>query len=594
MTRDQYIIFIVLGITLVLFAWNRWRYDLVALGALLAVTLAGLVSPYDAFLGLGHPAVITVAAVLALSRALMNAGVIGALGRLVSKVGKRPGVHVLTLTTSVALFSGVMNNVGALALLMPVGVWMARKAKRSPSFILMPIAFGSLLGGLLTLIGTPPNIIIASYRAQTGAEPFGMFSFFPVGGVVALCGVVFISLLGWRLIPRRNNATKSEDLFEISAYLAEVRFTDKSKFIGKTLYALMTAIKEDAQVVVVALIRDGTMRELPSTYEILQDGDVLLIEADSEDLKAFVDITGTTLAEKKKDEEQHHVSQSDLSLMEVIVTPGSRMIGATPLHLNLRATYGVNILAVARQGHRLRKELRNIRFAPGDILLVQGTKDTLPGQLSTLGCLPLASRGLSIGQPRKIALTLAVFGGALLLISFTQIAAPIALVGAVVLLVLTNVLSPKDMYKSGDIPILILLGALLTVGQALETTGGSALIAEKLQNLTRTLPPWGVIAVLMATVMLLSNIINNAAAAVLAAPIAIQLAYYMSVSADPFLMAVTVGASCAFLTPIGHQSNLLIMEPGGYKFGDYWRMGLPLSLIVIAVAVPTIMWIWPL
>ncbi|GAB4339346.1 MAG: hypothetical protein Kow0099_14300 [Candidatus Abyssubacteria bacterium] len=409
MSTDQLIVFGVLAATLILFVWNRWRYDLVALLAMLVVALAGVVPPGQVFMGFGHPAVVMVAAVLVLSRGLVSAGVVDALARLLTRVGDQAWAQVATMTGIVALCSGFMNNVGALALMMPVAIWMSRKARRSPSFLLMPLAFGSLLGGLLTMIGTPPNIIIAEYRMQTNPLPFGMFDFLPVGARVALLGVLFIALVGWRLTPQRDDQKSSGELFEIQAYMAEVRIPEENKFAGKTLRDLITAVKDDADITVIALVRAGRRREMPSTFEVLREQDILLVEADSDSLKTMLDLTGLKLAgeaqrDEKESEKKEAKERGESKLVEAIVTPGSILVGTTPSLLDLRERYGVNVLAVARHGHRLRKRLSRTRFVTGDILLAQGREESLWAGLNAIGCLPLESRGLRIGQPQKILL----------------------------------------------------------------------------------------------------------------------------------------------------------------------------------------------
>lgn len=610
MTGDQLIVFGVLAATLVLFIWNRWRYDLVALGALLACTLSGVVPAGEVFAGLAHPAVISVAAVLVLSRGLLNAGVVDSVARRLMQVGERPWAQVAALTGIVALSSGFMNNVGALALFMPVAIWMSRQSGRSPSYLLMPLAFGSLLGGMLTLIGTPPNLIIAGYRAEAGEAPFGMFDFLPVGAAVTLAGVVFIALLGWRLVPRRQEQEGNGDLFEISAYLTEVRVPEGCKYAGRTLHALINAVRDEADVQVIALIRGEERQRMPSTYEVLREADILLVEADSDSLKALLDVTGVELAadsdgQKDKPDDEPAAEQGqgekkakdrhgELTLAEAIVTPGSMLVGTTASGLDLRERHGVNVLAVARQGQRLRQRLGQIRFAAGDILLVQARENALQASLSGLGCLPLASRGLSITTPRNVLLASAIFALTLGVIALGLLPAAVALVTGALVMILVGLIPLGRIYESIDMPVIVLVAAMLPVGEALETTGGSQLIADALLGLGQSLPAAATLALLMVAVMLISNVVNNAAAAVLAAPVAISLARGLEASVDPFLMAVAIGASCAFLTPIGHQSNTLVMAPGGYRFGDYWRLGLPLSILVVLCAVPAILWVWPL
>ncbi|KZX56458.1 MAG: SLC13 family permease [Pseudomonas sp.] len=615
MTGEQLIVFGVLAATLVLFVWNRWRYDLVALGALLACALTGVVPADEVFAGIGHPAVISVAAVLVLSRGLLNAGVVDSVARRLMQVGDRPWAQVAALTGIVALSSGFMNNVGALALFMPVAIWMSRQSGRSPSYLLMPLAFGSLLGGTLTLIGTPPNLIIAGYRAEAGEAPFGMFAFLPVGAAVTVAGVLFIALLGWRLVPRRQEQEGNGDLFEISAYLTEVRVPESCKYAGRTLHALINAVKDEADVQVIALVRGDERQRMPSTYEVLREGDILLVEADSDSLKALLDVTGVELAanvdehddeareerdtteqivEQEKARKSHKSRHGELTLAEAIISPGSILVGTTASGLDLRERHGVNVLAVARQGQRLRQRLGKIRFATGDILLLQTREDALQSTLNNLGCLPLASRGLSITTPRNVLLASAVFAITLATIAFGLLPAATALVTGALVMILVGLIPVGRIYESIDMPVIVLVAAMLPVGQALETSGGSQLIADALLSVGQSLPAAATLALLMVAVMLISNVVNNAAAAVLAAPVAISLARGMDASVDPFLMAVAIGASCAFLTPIGHQSNTLVMAPGGYRFGDYWRLGLPLSILVVLCAVPTILWIWPL
>ncbi len=615
MTGEQLIVFGVLAATLVLFVWNRWRYDLVALGALLACALTGVVPADEVFSGIGHPAVISVAAVLVLSRGLLNAGVVDSVARRLMQVGERPWAQVAALTGIVALSSGFMNNVGALALFMPVAIWMSRQSGRSPSYLLMPLAFGSLLGGTLTLIGTPPNLIIAGYRAEAGEAPFGMFAFLPVGAAVTVAGVLFIALVGWRLVPRRQEQEGNGDLFEISAYLTEVRVPEGCKYAGRTLHALINAVEDEADVQVIALVRGDERQRMPSTYEVLREDDILLVEADSDSLKALLDVTGVELAanvdeqeekaqneqkaaeqalEDERTEKNHKSRHGELTLAEAIISPGSILVGTTASGLDLRERHGVNVLAVARQGQRLRQRLGKIRFATGDILLLQAREDALQSSLNSLGCLPLASRGLSITTPRNVLLASAIFAITLAIIAFGLVPAATALVTGALVMILVGLIPMGRIYDSIDMPVIVLVAAMLPVGQALETSGGSQLIADALLSVGHSLPPAATLALLMVAVMLISNVVNNAAAAVLAAPVAISLARGMEVSVDPFLMAVAISASCAFLTPIGHQSNTLVMAPGGYRFGDYWRLGLPLSILVVLCSVPAILWIWPL
>lgn len=620
MNLDQGIVFAVLGITLALFVWNRLRFDVVSMLALLAMAFTGLVPADELFSGFGHPAVITVAAVLVISQGLVNGGVVDAIARLLGRIGHRPTLQVLTLTSVVALCSGFINNVGALALLMPVAIWMSRDAGRSPSMLLMPLAFGSLLGGTVTLIGTPPNIIISSYRPE-GA--FGLFDFAPVGLAVTVAGIAFITLVGWRLTPRRDDGDAGKKLFSVGDYVTELRVPEGSASAGATLHSLLTESGESDDLAVLALIRDGARKITPSTFTVMREGDLLLIEANTESLQAFLDNTGLELAtgallapQRELDNETTNadglpedssdepsadegdakapisLDEGDLQLMEVVVSPGSTLLGLSANRLGLRERYLLNVVAVARRGQRIQSRLGDIRFQAGDILLVQGTQDGLTETLITLGCLPLAERGLRLGSSRKVALAAAVFGASIAAVVSGLLSAPVALVAGAVAMVLVGLLSAEEAYKSIDWSIIVLLAAMIPVGQALETSGGAQLLANQMLALGGDFSLAAVLAMLLVVTLLLSNVINNAAAAIVVAPVALSLATSLNVPTDAVLMAVAVGASSAFMTPIGHQSNALVMEPGGYQFGDYWRLGLPLSIIVTVVAVPMIMLVW--
>ncbi|MDQ3459802.1 MAG: SLC13 family permease [Deinococcota bacterium] len=591
MTVEQIIVFATLLGALLLFIWGRWRYDVVALAALLVVTTTGIVDGERAFMGFSHPAVITVAAVLVLSRGLMNAGLVDVIAKQMARVGDRPSLQIGALTGFVAACSSIMNNVGALAIMMPVAIKVARTSGNSPSLLLMPLAFGSLLGGLITLIGTPPNIIIATLRTQAGGERFGMFDFAPVGLAVTAAGILFIMLVGWRLLPQRQGQASQGAMFRIEDYITEVRVPAESELAGRALYDIKAF--GEANVVVVGLVRGEQRYAAPSRFEVLRPRDVLILEADPDGLEAIVAATGLELV-GSKNVRPSDLSSERISLIEAVVSPGAIMENRTVRSLNLRWRYGINLLAVARRGERLKQRLDKVRFRAGDVLLLQAGSETVGESLANLGCLPLAERGLRLGQKRRLIPAALIFGGAITAAMTGVMAIQVSFVLGALLMVLVGLLTLREAYGALDLPILVLLGAMIPVGEALETSGGAELIASSFLSLAGQMSPVLTLTALLVFTMLLSNIINNAAAAVLMAPIAISLARSLGVSVDPLLMGVAIGASAAFMTPIGHQSNTLVMGPGGYRFGDYWRMGLPVSLLVTAVAVPVILMVWPL
>lgn len=600
-------VFMVLGLTLAAFMWGRFRYDLVALSALLGAVMLGLVPAEDAFLGFGHPAVITVAAVLVLSKGFERSGLVDIIAKQILKVGERLILQLLALVGTVVVLSGAMNNVGALALLLPVAMRLARAHNTSPSLLLMPLAFGSLLGGLTTLIGTPPNIIISSYRASVSDATFSMFSFTPVGIAVALAGLAFIVLVGWGLTPKRSGQVSATDMFDTANYLVELKVSDESKAKGLTLQQLRDELEEPMPVL--AVVRDDNRQAGYSFHGMLQAGDVLLLEAGPEELKLLEDKAGlSAVAELEQDddnetsdltEDEEQVSHppvdtEGLQLVEVVVRNDSMMINRSVRQLRLNHQFGLHLVAVARDGTRLKQRLRDIRFQNGDILLLQGEENEIAESLPALGCLPLASRDLNLGQPRKLLLSLAIFTAAIIAMLLDVLPAAVALSSAALVSLLIGVLPLREGYQAINGPVIVLLGAMIPVGEALETSGGADLIAQALLHWGTDWPVVVTLVGLFILSMLLSNVINNAAAALLMAPIAVSLASGFEVSLDPFLMVVAVSASCAFLTPIGHQSNTLVLGPGGYRFGDYWKLGLPLSVVVLLVSIPMILWVWPL
>ncbi len=587
---DHNIVFITLSAALVLFIWGKWRYDVVAILALLVLVAWGIVPSGEAFTGFGHPAVITVAAVLLISRALEVSGLVDLLGRLMNKAGKNLFVQIGVLSLITAVASAFMNNVGALAILMPVAIHVARKNGHSPSKVLMPIAFASLLGGMITLIGTPPNIIIATFRADYSGEAFGMFDFAPVGLALTAAGILFITLIGWRLLPERKGQASGSDLFEIDNYITEVRVTKDSKIRDKVCGDINTITDDEVQLL--GLVRRKKRIHTPSIDEPLKTNDILILETDSESLKTFVDKTGVKLVGNRKFRKDAEGSE-DIVIREVVVMPDSPIIGRTAANMNMRSRYGINLLAVARHDQKIRKRLDHVRFTRGDVLLLQGRSINIDEVITSLQCLPLVQRDLGIGKPRQIILALGLFMAAIATVIFGLLPVHIAFTAAAAALALTGVLPVRDIYRHIDWPVIVLVGALIPVGSAFETTGGADLVAGQILALAGAWPVWQMIGLVMLVTMLLSGLINNAATVVLMAPIGITISEVLGISADPVLMSIAVGASSAFLTPIGHQSNTLVMGPGGYKFGDYGIMGLPVSILVILAATPLILIVWP-
>ncbi|MFN3259745.1 MAG: SLC13 family permease [Pikeienuella sp.] len=584
MTEDQAFILLILAAAGGMFLWGKWRHDMVALGALLAAFAAGLVPGEEAFAGFGHPAVITVACVLILSRGLQTTGAAEALARAVLPKDAGFSLSLAALVGLGAFLSGFMNNVGAMALLMPIAGQMAKAHGVPPGRALMPLAFGTILGGMTTLIGTPPNLIVSGFRASAGGEAFGMFDFTPVGLAVALAGVAFVAFLGWRLTPARE--VGGTEGFETGGYLVELRLGEESRAAGMTVRAV-EAEMEGGQIV--ALVRSGVRIEAPHGARKARAGDILVVEAEMEGLADALSSLGLKLEEEKRGDE----AREDVEMREYVVRPGSALAGRSASQMHLRTRFGVNLLAVARDGRRSRARLRTLLLKPGDLLLMQGPADALSEFAADTGAVPLAARDLSMPDGKRAFLAAGIMAAALLTVALGLVPAAIGFAGGALAAMATGIVPPRTAYDAVDWPVIVLLGALIPVAGAMETTGAAAVIADALiGGLSGGSPMIGLALILVVT-MFLSDLVNNAATAAVMCPVALGAASALGVNPDAFLMAVAIGASCAFLTPIGHQNNTLILGPGGFGFGDYWRLGLPLEALVVAISVPLLPMIWP-
>ncbi|MBT4624965.1 MAG: SLC13 family permease [Verrucomicrobia bacterium] len=602
MTPDQIAVIGLILVMFALFAWNKWRYDVVAVIALVALValdaiLGGETSklveePKRVLEGFGHPAVVTVAAVLIISRALRNSGVVDQISRSVMPFTKNQISHILSLSLVVMVLSAFMNNVGALALMLPVALKTAVDRQRSPTILLLPMAFASILGGMMTMIGTPPNIIIASLRAELTGEPaFGLFDFSPVGGLVAIAGLLFIVLVGWRLIPGKSHKKPGmESLFQINDYITEISTPPGCKWIGKTVAEVEKLVGE--KMTLFGFIRKDDKVLPPNPDGVIQEGCRYVVKADPVELQALIEEHDLHLSTEMR----HRIDslkEENTGFTEAIVTAGSPLLGRPRTHLRRRSGNTMTLMAVARQNKPIRKQLKEVVFRVGDVLLLHGKTPEMDDTIADLNLLPLAERELKVGTFSRIGLSVAIFAGAIGL-SITGFPMTIAFLGAVLAYILCGILPLRDIYREVEWPIIVLLGAMIPVSQAFQSTDCTGLIAESIKGLTSELPSWSMITLVMIVTMCLSDIINNAATAFIMAPIAVGISDTLGLQPDPFLMAVAVGASCAFLTPIGHQCNAMILGPGGYRFGDYWRVGLPLEIVIAILGTPLIIQFWPL
>ncbi len=591
MTTQQILAFgIIIGMML-LFVWGRLRYDLVALLTLLVAVSLGVVPHDKAFSGFSDDIVVIVGSALVVSAAVARSGVIDRALRFVGPYLTRTGTQVIVLAGAVTVLSAFVKNIGALAMLMPVAFQVARRTEKPVSALLMPMSFGALLGGLVTLIGTSPNIIVSRVRAEILGEPFGMFDFTPVGLGIAAAGLLFLAF-GWRLLPRGRKGTASMDAaFNLAGYTTEAAIPADSAAEGKTVRALEEA--SEGEVDVIALLRGRSRRYEPPGATALRANDVVILQGDPGALESLVKLEGLKLVRDEKSQEIDAPSDQ-IGVMEAVITGDSLVADRSPAEMRLFSRHGLNILAVSRAGHRISHRLRSVKLKAGDVIVVQGNLTTMPETLGELRMLPLAQRDLAIGRVRQSLLPIGVLAAAMVLVAVDLVPVATAFFGAAVILLLTGSLTLREAYEAVEWPILIMLGALIPVSDALRATGGTDHIAQWLSDVAHYLPPTGTLALMMVAAMAVTPFLNNAATVLVVAPIAAAFAKNLGLNPDPFLMAVAIGAACDFLTPIGHQCNTLVMGPGGYRFGDYWRLGLPLSILVVVLGVPLIAMFWPL
>ena len=631
MAGSQVAIVAVLLAALTLFLWGRWRHDLVAMAALLACVLLGLVPVEEAFAGFGHPAVITVACVLVLGHGLQSSGAVDILAQRLLPGGVGPTASLLALLVLAAVLSGFMNNVGALALLMPIALQMAAKHQLAPGRVLMPLSFASILGGMTTLIGTPPNLIVSGYREASGLGGFAMFDFAPVGLAVALFGVLFIALLGWRWVPTHGPAASGG--FESEAYLSEVSITEGSKAANKTLHEVEQMLDE-AEAQIVGLVRHDVRVVAPGPWRRLHAGDILIVEVEPESLAKVLSslglhlvedvppesaatagiaesaeaepagrqppVDGPRVAEAEQAAEQEAPRESarsgaeELVIQELVVTPASPLIRRSATDVELRSRYGISLLAISRQGLRMIHRLRATPLRAGDVLLMQGGNEALAGFAGQFGCLPLAPRDIRVPRQGQALLAGLVMALSVAVAASDLLPPALAFAAGALAFAVLGIVPPRSLYTAIDWPVIVLLGAMLPVADAMLSSGAAGSIARFLLDYLARGDAVLALLLLLLVTMFLSDLMNNAATAAVMCPIALSSAQLLAVNADAFLMAIAVGASCAFLTPIGHQNNTLILGPGGLRFGDFWRLGLALEVIVVAVGVPMLLWVWPL
>lgn len=588
MRTDQWLSLLVIALMMAAFVWGRYRYDIVAAGALLVAIIVGIVPTKEAFSGFSDDIVIIVASALVVSAAISRSGVMDIALRRFSPERRGPRTQLIILVVIVAVLSSFIKNIGALAIMIPVAVQMARKSRVSPSMFLMPMAFASLLGGLMTQIGTSPNIIVSRVREEITGHPFTMFDYTPVGASLALVGVIFLGIC-YRLLPERvREETSMDEAVKIKNYTTEARVTSPSSAVGQSISWLQKPAGGDAMVT--GIISDGGAKRTPLPDTILKDGDLLIIEGEQAGLDRIVSEGKLQLSDRAHDTDNGRV----INTVEAIVGEHSRLIGLSAKDVSLFETTGLNLLAVSRRDKRFTERLGEIKIRNGDVVVLQGDTQKLPDLLREWGCLPLVERDLKLGSVRSGIVPVVILVATMGATAFGGVPVATAFFAAAFLMVVTGSVPLRDVYSHLDAPILIMLAALIPISDSLKTTGTTDVIADLLSRTAEMLPPYGALALILVAAMAVTPFLNNAATVLVMAPIAATFAEKLGFQPDAFLMAVAIGAGCDFLTPIGHQCNTLVMGPGGYRFGDYARLGFPLSLLVLFVSVPMLLWVWPI
>jgi di/tricarboxylate transporter len=593
MTLHQALSLGIVAAMLLLFVSDRIRYDIVAALALCAAALSGVVPPAKAFEGFANPVIIIIASVLVMSRAIAASGVIETSMRRLMQRLRTTTLQVGALTAAVTFLSAVIKNVGTLGIFIPIAVQAAERSGRPPSRYLMPLAFGSLVGGTMTQIGTSPNLLISLVRQDAIGQPYRLFDYAAVGLPLSVLTVLFLSF-GWRLIPEgRKGSAAPERRFAIEDYTTEALLPETSPLVGKTVADLEALADGDASVN--AIIREHDRRYIPGGHWTLFKDDVLVLQGDPVTLKSVVDQARLKLlAAKEIAALAPRGKHEELETVEAVVTADSPLIGSTPEQLRLRQVYEVNLLAVSRGGRRTLARLRHADFRTGDVVALQGHSGQMAEILSRIGCLPLAERNLMLGRSQTRLLPVVILAGAMALVAMGALPVQMGFFLAAVLAVLFRTISPRQAYEAIEWPIIVMLACLIPVGEAVRETGAAGLIADWLSLAAAHLSGGMAVGLMLLVSMLVTPLMHHAPAVLVMGPIAAAVANNLGYGPDPFLMAVALGASCDFLTPIGHQNNLLVMGPGGYRFGDYWRLGLPLTIMVAVCGTRLIIMAWPL
>ena len=595
LTKDQIVLTFTILILLGLFIWNKYRYDAISIAALVFLVAISsipnlelnIISKDDALDGFANPAVMTVALVLIISHGLKNAGLSALAGKILAGRQFTEIQFLLCLLAVAATLSSFINNIGAMAILLPLTVSVCQKMEWHPAKFLMPLAFACILGGMNTLIGTPPNIIISEYAYQETGTGFNFFDFSKVGLAITICGILFVAFIGNKLIFLRA-IPSDEPLINLKGYMFEVEVNEGSSSAGLTLYKFKEQAGEDIEIMGV-ISETGSVKKVQNNMRI-KEGQILVIKSPPDEIGKILNLFDFSIPD-----ELHGIDEADLEEIEVLISPGSRLIGRKYDFFQKLAFEELNLLGLWRKGTKYRTRLTRETFKAGDVLLL-GVRDLddeeVKSKINHLGLMPIREREIEVISSRSRLLKgLVFFISSILAVAFGVLSPTISFLLCVLCFARIKIID-SNFYRSVEWPIIVMLAAMIPIGMAMQSTGLSGLLASSISNLAPNLGQAWILIIILVITMAVSDIINNAATAVIMAPISYEIALNFGYDVNAFLMVVAIGASCAFLTPIGHQCNTVVMGPGNYKFTDYWRMGLPLEILIVAIAIPMILFVW--
>lgn len=580
MTIDIIVVFIILLGAIALFSRDNIPVDLTAMIIMGSLLLTGIITPEEGISGFSNTATVTVAAMFILSAGLFSTGALNFVGTFLTRMTKKNYLSgLLSMLLMVGIISAFINVTAVVAIFMPVVIRMAAKSGISPSRFLIPLSFGSLFGGVNTLIGTSTNILVSSIAYQHGLKSFGMFEMTPLGVIVLTTGIIYLMLTSWKLLPDRKKPDNLAEEFHLEDYITEIIVLPESKSANKEIRN--SPLVRDLDLDIIEIHRGEKNKILPSPITIIMPGDVLRVRCNIEKLKELKTREGILL--------KTETSFSDLNLdssrlVEAVVTSGSRLRGRTIKNINFRDTFGATVLAIRHRGRLMRENMGNTIIIPGDVLLIEVKKDWLP-ELRRNSAFVIISEVAPLKQRKGKIIPAVIILFAVVLSAATGIFPVVtsAVIGSV-LYILTGIITLEQAYRAVEWRVIFLLAGVLTLGIAMEKTGAAGMIASSLLTMIGDFGPAALVSAFFFLTLVFTNFISNNATAALIAPIAIITADSLGVNSRPFLMAVTFAASLSFATPVGYQTNTMIFGPGKYKFTDFVKIGLPLDIIIWLMA----------